>query len=98
MEVVGGRGLPKLSMAKASLALKPLIIWLVPSTLLPMIETLRWLGNLIVAAYKEGRDLALEKLALRREMEVLEKEGGSRLIAGRPSVLGLVLSRVWSHW
>ena len=40
-----------------------------------MIETLRWLGNLIVAAYKEGRDLAPEKLALRQEMGVLKRKG-----------------------
>jgi beta-lactamase family protein len=51
-----------LSLAKTPSARKPLIIWPVYSTLLLMIETLRWLGILTIAAFRDRRDLALENL------------------------------------
>ncbi len=52
-----------------------------------MIETLRWLAILIIAACREQRDLAPENLALRQQLGVL-KEESPETPEERPSVLG----------
>jgi putative transposase len=62
-----------------------------------MIETLRWLGILVLAAFRERRDLALENLALRQRLGVLKRKGVPRL-KPKDRVFWLVLSRVWPHW
>ena len=62
-----------------------------------MIETLRWLGNLLVAAFRERRDLALENLALRQQLGVLKRKGVPKL-KWKDRVFWVVLSRVWPHW
>ena len=38
-----------------------------------MIEAMRWLGILTMAALKKRRDLALENLALRQQLGVLKR-------------------------
>jgi len=43
-----------------------------------MIETLRWLGILTVAAFRERRDLALENLALRQQLGVVCRHNSVR--------------------
>ena len=45
-----------------------------------MIEAMRWLGILIMATLKERRDLALENLALRQQLGVLERRNGVPLV------------------
>jgi putative transposase len=62
-----------------------------------MIETLRWLGILMVAAFREQRDLALENLALRQQLGVLKRQGVPRL-KRKDRVFWVVLSRVWPQW
>src|SRR4030095_15124976 len=62
-----------------------------------MIETLRWLGILMVAAFRAQRDLALENLALRQQLGVLKRKGVPRL-KPKGRVFWVVLSRVWPHW
>ncbi len=42
-------------------------------TLLSMSEALRWLLILIVAVFRERRDLPLENLALRQQVGVLKR-------------------------
>jgi len=41
-----------------------------------MIETLRWLGVLLLTAARERRDLAFENLALRQQLRVLKRRNG----------------------
>ena len=62
-----------------------------------MIETLRWLGILMVAALRERRDLILENLALRQQLGVLKRKGVPRL-KRKDRVFWVVLSQVWPHW
>jgi putative transposase len=62
-----------------------------------MIETLRWLGILMVVAFRERRDLALENLALRQQLGVLKRKGVPRL-KRKDRIFWVVLSRIWSHW
>ena len=74
--------------AKTPSARNPLIIQPGASTLQPMIEAMRWLGILIMAALRERRDLALENLALRQQLGVLKsKEWSPETEEARPSVL-----------
>ncbi len=60
-----------------------------------MIATLRWLGILIVAAFRERRDLALENLALRQQLGVL---GGIPRLKRKDRWFWVVLSRIWPNW
>jgi putative transposase len=62
-----------------------------------MIETLRWLGILMLTAFRERRDLALENLALRQQLAVLKRKGIPRL-KPKDRVFWVVLSRVWLPW
>jgi hypothetical protein len=58
-----------------------------------MIEALQWLGILIVAAFRERRDLALENLALRQQLGVLK--GRKRVPRLRPKDR-VLHGRTWS--
>ena len=62
-----------------------------------MIKTLRWLGILMVAAFREQRYLALENLALRQQLGVLKRKGVPRL-KRKDRVFWVVLSQVWPDW
>jgi hypothetical protein len=84
--------------AKTPQAGKVLIIQPVPSTLQPMIETLRWLGILIRAALRERRDLALENLALRQQLGVLKRRKGVPRLKRKDRLFWVVLSRIWAPW
>jgi hypothetical protein len=59
-----------------------------------MIETLRWLGILTITAFRDRRDLALENLALRHQLGVLNKEGSPETRAERPNIWGRALSNL----
>src|SRR5215472_11289085 len=63
-----------------------------------MIETLRWLAILIVAAFKERGDLALENLALRQQLGVLRRKKGVPRLRRKDRVFWVVLSRIWPPW
>jgi putative transposase len=63
-----------------------------------MIETLRWLGILIRAALRERRDLALENLALRQQLGVLQRRKGVPRLKRKDRVFWVVLSRIWAPW
>src|SRR5215470_1885651 len=62
-----------------------------------MMEVLRWLGILILAAVRERRDLALENLALRQQLGVLKRKGVPRL-RRKDRWFWVVLSRIWAPW
>jgi len=62
-----------------------------------MIETLRWLGILMIASFRNRWDLALENLALRQQLGALKRKGVPRL-QRKDRVFWVVLSRVWPHW
>ena len=72
-----------------------MIIQPVPSRLRTMIEIVRWLGILILAAVRERRDLALENLALRQQLAVLKRKGVPRL-RKKDRWFWVVLSRIWA--
>jgi hypothetical protein len=63
-----------------------------------MIEALQWLGILIVAAFRERRDLALENLALRQQLGVLKRRKRVPRLRPKDRVFWLVLSRIWPQW
>jgi hypothetical protein len=63
-----------------------------------MIETLRWLGILMMAAVRERRDLALENLALRQQLGVLKRRNGVPKLKRRDRLFWVVLSRIWAPW
>ena len=63
-----------------------------------MIEILRWLGILIMAAVRERRDLALENLALRQQLGVLKRRKGVPRLRRKDRLFWVVLSRVWTPW
>jgi len=63
-----------------------------------MIETLRWLGILIMAAVRERRDLALENLALRQQLGVLKRRKGVPKLRRKDRLFWVVLSRIWTPW
>ncbi len=63
-----------------------------------MIATLQWLGILIVAAFRERRDLALENLALRQQLGVLERRRGVPGLKRKDRRFWVVLSRIWPNW
>ena len=63
-----------------------------------MIEILRWLGILIVAALRERGDLGLENLALRQQLGVLRKKKGVPRLRRKDRVVWVVLSAIWPHW
>ncbi len=63
-----------------------------------MIATLRWLGILIVAAFRERRDLALENLALRQQLGVLKRRRGVPRLRRKDRWFWVVLSRIWPNW
>ena len=75
-----------------------MIIQAVPSTLQTMIEAIRWLGIVIVAALRERRDLALENLALRQQLGVLKRRKGVPRLSGKDRVFWVVLARLWAPW
>ena len=58
-----------------------------------MKETLRWLGIVMFAAFRERRDLALENLALRQQLGVLKRKGVPRL-KPKDRMFWVVLSRI----
>jgi hypothetical protein len=62
-----------------------------------MIETLRWLAILIVAACREQRDLALENLALRQQLGVLKRRKGVLRLKRKDRLFWVVLSGIWPH-
>jgi putative transposase len=62
-----------------------------------MIETLRWLGILMIATFRNRWDLALENLALRQQLGVLKRKGVPRL-QPKDRVFWIILSRIWSNW
>src|SRR5215831_12697557 len=63
-----------------------------------MIEILRWLAILIVAALRERGDLALENLALRQQLGVLRRNKGVPRLRRKDRVFWVVLSGIWPHW
>ena len=63
-----------------------------------MIEILRWLGILIVAALRERGDLALENLALRQQLGVLRRKKAVPRLRRKDRVFWVVLSGIWPHW
>ncbi len=63
-----------------------------------MIEAMRWLGILIMAALEERRDLALENLALRQQLGVLKRRKGVPRLKKGDRVFWVVLSRIWAPW
>ena len=63
-----------------------------------MIEAMRWLGILIMAALEERRDLALENLALRQQLGVLKRRKGVPRLKSGDRVFWVVLSRIWAPW
>lgn len=63
-----------------------------------MIETLRWVGILIMAAVRERRDLALENLALRQQMGVLKRRKGIPRLRRKDRWFWVVLSRIGAPW
>ena len=63
-----------------------------------MIATLRWLGILIVAAFRERRDLALENLALRQQLGMLKRRRGVPRLKRKDNRFWVVLSRIWPNW
>jgi hypothetical protein len=63
-----------------------------------MIETLRWLGILIMAAFRERRDLTLENLALRQQLAVLKRRKGVPRLKRKDRLFWVVLSRTWAPW
>ena len=63
-----------------------------------MIEILRWLGILILAAVRERRDLALENLALRQQLGVLKRRKRVPRLRRKDRWFWVVLSRIWAPW
>ena len=63
-----------------------------------MIEIVRWLGILILAAVRERRDLALENLALRQQLGVLKRRKRVPRLRRKDRWFWVVLSRIWSPW
>src|SRR5215831_4126164 len=66
-----------------------------------MIELLRWLGILILAAVRERGDfgdLALENLALRQQLGVLRRRKRVPRLRGKDRLFWVVLSRIWAPW
>jgi len=63
-----------------------------------MIEAIRWLGIVIVAALRERRDLALENLALRQQLGVLKRRKGVPRLSGKDRVFWVALARLWAPW
>jgi len=63
-----------------------------------MIETLQWLGILIVAAFRERRDPALENLALRQQLGVLKRRKRVPRLRRKDRVFWVMLSRIWPQW
>src|SRR5438445_3467522 len=63
-----------------------------------MIETLRWLGILMMAAVRERRDLAFENLALRQQLRVLKRRNGVPRLKRKDRLFWVVLSRIWAPW
>src|SRR5437867_860048 len=63
-----------------------------------MIETLRWLGVLLITAVRERRDLAFENLALRQQQRVLKRRNGVPRPKRKDRLFWVVLSRIWSPW
>ena len=81
-----------------SIGTEVLIIQPVPSRLRTMIEIVRWLGILILAAVRERRDLALENLALRQQLGVLKRRKRVPRLRRKDRWFWVVLSRIWSPW
>src|SRR5262245_23768220 len=63
-----------------------------------MMEVLRWLGILILAAVRERRDLALENLALRQQLGVLKRRKRIPRLGRKDRWFWVVLSRIWAPW
>ena len=63
-----------------------------------MIETLRWLGVLLITAVRERRDLAFENLALRQQLRVLKRRNGVPRLKRKDRLFWVVLSRIWAPW
>ena len=63
-----------------------------------MIEAMRWLGILIMAVLRDRRDLALENLALRQQLEVLKRRKGVPRLQKGERVFWVMLSRIWAAW
>ena len=63
-----------------------------------MIEALQWLGILILATFRDRRDLALENLALRQQLGVLKRRKTVPRLRPKDRVFWLVLSRIWPQW
>jgi hypothetical protein len=63
-----------------------------------MIEAMRWLGILIMAVLRDRRDLALENLALRQQLEVLKRRKGVPRLQKGERVFWVMLSRIWAPW
>src|SRR5579862_4533192 len=63
-----------------------------------MIETLRWLGILIRAAFSERRNLALENLALRQQLGVLKRRKRVPRLKRGDRLFWVVLSLIWAPW
>ena len=63
-----------------------------------MIEAMRWLGILTMAALKKRRDLALENLALRQQLGVLKRRKRVPRLKKGDRVFWVVLSRIWAPW
>jgi putative transposase len=63
-----------------------------------MIEIVRWLGILILAAVRERRDLALENLALRQQLGALKRRKRVPRLRRKDRLFWVVLSRIWSPW
>jgi hypothetical protein len=61
-----------------------------------MIETLRWLGVLLMTAVRERRDLAFENLALRQQLRVLKRRNGVPRLKRKDRLFWVVLSRIWA--
>ena len=53
---------------------------------------------LIMAALRERRDMALENLALRQQLGVLNRRNGVPRLKRGDRVFWLVLSRIWAPW
>ena len=63
-----------------------------------MIETLRWLGVLLITAVRERRDLAFENLALRQQLRVLKRRNGVPRLKRKDRLFWVVFSRIWAPW
>ncbi len=53
---------------------------------------------MIVAAFRERRDLALENLALRQQLGVLKRRRGVPRLRRKDRWFWVVLSRIWPNW